>query len=200
MFESIEKLALGLVTGIAFGFLLQKGRVAKYETIVKQFQFLDWTVVKTMGMAVVVGAVGVTALVHFGMASLHIKPLMLTGVIGGAVLFGIGMGVLGYCPGTCVAGCGEGRRDAMVGCLGMLFGAGIFVALYPQLKPFIESLGNEGELTFPNVTSTSPWLWVAGLIVAGSIALAFSLRLRQTPQPVNTQVRHVMDLGSHPKL
>jgi uncharacterized protein len=190
MFDSIEKLLLGLVTGIAFGFLLQKGRVAKYETIVKQFQFRDWTVVKTMGMAVVVGAVGVTALVHFGLASLHIKPLMLTGVLGGAVLFGIGMGVLGYCPGTCVAGCGEGRRDAMVGFVGMVFGAGLFVALYPQLKPLIESLGDEGKITFPSVTSTSPWLWVAGLIVAASIAIAFSQRSKHS-QAVNLNVRHV---------
>jgi uncharacterized protein len=192
MFDSIEKLALGLVTGITFGFLLQKGRVAKYETIVQQFQFRDWTVVKTMGMAVVVGAVGVTALVQFELASLHIKPLMLTGVLGGAVLFGIGMGVLGYCPGTCVAGCGEGRRDAMVGFLGMILGAGIFVALYPQLRPLIESLGNDGKLTFPSVTSTSPWLWVAGLIVAASIAVALSQRFK-VAQSVNAKVRRVAD-------
>ena len=63
MFDSADKLALGLLTGIVFGFLLQKGRVAKYEVIVGQFLFKDWTVVKTMGTAVVVGAVGVHALI-----------------------------------------------------------------------------------------------------------------------------------------
>ncbi len=192
MFESTEKLLLGLVTGLVFGFLLQKGRVAKYETIVKQFQFRDWTVVKTMGTAVVVGAVGVFTLIHFGLASLHVKPLLLTGVLLGAVLFGIGMGVLGYCPGTCVAGCGEGRRDAMAGLLGMVLGAGIYVALYSQLKPLSESLGNEGKLTFPAMTSTSPWLWVAGLVVAGSIAFAFSQRVQYSQSP-NTEDRHVAD-------
>ncbi len=123
MFDSVDKLALGLFTGIVFGFLLQKGRVAKYEVIVGQFLFKDWTVVKTMGTAVVVGAVGVYGLVAMDMASLHIRPALLGGVLIGAVLFGIGMAVLGYCPGTSVAGCGEGRRDAMVGVLGM------FVAL-----------------------------------------------------------------------
>jgi uncharacterized protein len=190
MFDSIEKLLLGLITGILFGFLLQKGRVAKYETIVKQFQFLDWTVVKTMGTAVVVGSIGVFALVHFGMASLHIKPLMFAGILLGGVLFGLGMAGLGYCPGTCIAGCGEGRRDAMVGLLGMFFGAGIFVAIYPQMKSLMESWGNEGEITFPSVTSTSPWLWVAGLVLAGVIAFAFSKR-SNSPQPVSAKMHRV---------
>jgi uncharacterized protein len=189
MFDSIDKLLLGLVTGIFFGILLGKVRVAKYETIVKPFQFLDWKVVKTMGTAVVVGAVGVTALVHLGLASSHIKPLMLSGVLSGAVFFGVGMGLLGYCPGTCVAGCGEGRRDAIVGFLGMIFGAGIFVALYAQLKPLLENLGNEGKITFPSVTSTSPWLWAAGLIVADSMALAFLQRFKRSDS-VKANVGH----------
>jgi uncharacterized protein len=190
MFDSIEKLLLGFITGIAFGFLLQKGRVAKYETIVKQFQFLDWTVVKTMGTAVVVGAIGVFALVHLGMASLHIKPLMFAGILVGGVLFGVGMAALGYCPGTCVAGCGEGRRDAMVGLLGMFFGAGVFVAFYPQMNSFMESWGNEGEITFPSATSTSPWVWVAGLVGAGVIAFALSKR-SNSPRPINAKMHHV---------
>ena len=118
MDDSPEKLALGLLTGIIFGFLLQKGRVAKYEVIVGQFLFMDWTVVKTMGTAVIVGAVGVYALVAADLASLDIRPLLLGGVLAGAVCFGIGIATLGYCPGTSVAGCGEGRRDAPCRCGG----------------------------------------------------------------------------------
>ena len=137
MFDSPEKLALGLVTGIVFGFLLQKGRVAKYEVIVGQFLFTDWTVVKTMGTAVVVGAVGVYALIEADMASLHIRPALFGGVLAGAACFGIGMATLGYCPGTSVAACGEGRRDAMVGVLGMLVRAGLFVAIYAKPQPVI---------------------------------------------------------------
>ena len=166
MFDSPEKLALGLLTGIVFGFLLQKGRVAKFEVIVGQFLFKDWTVVKTMGTAVVVGAVGVYALVLADMASLHVRPALLGGVLTGAVCFGIGMAVLGYCPGTSIAGCGEGRRDAMVGVAGMFAGAALFVAMFPTLQPLINGLGNLGEVTLPDVTSTSPWMWVSALVLA----------------------------------
>ena len=36
MFDTPENLILGLLTGIAFGFFLQKGRVAKFEVILGQ--------------------------------------------------------------------------------------------------------------------------------------------------------------------
>ena len=60
MFDPPLKLLLGLITGILFGFLLQKGRVAKFPVIVGQFLLRDFTVLKVMLSAVVVGAVGVT--------------------------------------------------------------------------------------------------------------------------------------------
>lgn len=173
MFDSPVKLALGLFTGILFGVLLQKGRVAKFEVIVGQFLFKDWTVVKMMGTAVVVGAVGIFALVSADLASLHIRPALLGGVLLGAVCFGVGMATFGYCPGTSVAACGEGRRDAMVGVLGMFTGAVLFVAIYDLLEPVIKGLGDWGKITIPDVTDTSPWLWVSLLVVAGVSALLF---------------------------
>jgi uncharacterized membrane protein YedE/YeeE len=178
MFDSPDKLALGLLTGIVFGFLLQKGRAAKYHVIVGQFLLKDWTVVKIMLTAVIVGSVGVYALAQTGWASLHIKPALLGGVLVGGVCFGIGIVVFGYCPGTSVAACGEGRRDAMVGVLGMLAGAGLFVGLYPLLQPVIQGLGDAGEITLPQVTGMSPWPWVVGLALVGTAALWF---LRREP-------------------
>ena len=68
-----------------------------------------------MGTAMAVGAVGVHALVQSGRASYEIKPLRLGAILGGAVLFGTGLAVLGYCPGTTLAAVGEGRRDALAG-------------------------------------------------------------------------------------
>lgn len=187
MFDSPEKLALGFVTGIVFGILLQKGRVAKFEVIVGQFLFRDWTVVKMMGTAVVVGAIGVHLLVDAGYATLHIKPLLLGGVLAGAVCFGIGMAVLGYCPGTSVAACGEGRRDAMVGVLGMAAGAALFVVAYPMLESLMKLWGDKGELTFPRVTGTSVWWWVAALVLGGVAAFLVDRSRRGTRIPTVLQ-------------
>lgn len=173
MFDSPDKLALGLLTGFIFGFLLQKGRVAKYHVIVGQFLLKDWTVVRIMVTAVIVGAIGVYALLAMGATSLHIKPMLLGGVLIGAVCFGIGIVVLGYCPGTSVAACGEGRRDAMVGVLGMLCGAGLFVALYPMLQTVMKGWGDWGKITVAELLVVSPWLIIGGMVIAAVLALMF---------------------------
>jgi uncharacterized membrane protein YedE/YeeE len=189
MFEEPTKLALGLLTGIVFGFLLQKGRAAKYNVIVGQFLLRDWTVVKIMATAIVVGSIGVYALVATEQASLHIRPFLLGGVLFGAISFGIGIAVIGYCPGTSVAACGEGHRDAMVGVLGMLFGAAVFVAAFPILQPVIKLLGDAGEITLPGATGTSPWLWVGGFVAVASLALWLLERgraSRRAPGPMST--------------
>ena len=180
MFDPVWKLALGLATGIAFRILLQKGRVAKYQVILGQFLFRDWTVFKIMGVAVVVGAIGIYALLPTGSVTLHIKPLAWIGIIAGGICFGAGMSLFGYCPGTSVAACGEGRRDAMVGVVGMLVGASIFVSFYPQLSAFAKAGGDAGEITIPQWTGTSPWLWIAGL-VAFAITAFLVARLKHRP-------------------
>ncbi len=172
MFDTPERMLLGLLTGVAFGFLLQKGRVAKFHVIVGQFLLKDWTVAKVMGTAVVVGAVGVHALVASGQAGLHVKPFLPGGVLLGGLCFGVGMAVYGYCPGTGVAACGEGKPDALAGVAGMLAGALAFVLAFPALQPVIKGLGDVGKLTLPEATGTSPWLWVAGLVAGGLAALA----------------------------
>lgn len=173
MFDTPEKLALGLCTGVLFGFLLQKGQVARFHTILGQLLLKDWTVLKVMTTAIVVGAVGVFALVSLGAASLHIKPFLLGGVLFGAVAFGVGMAVFGYCPGTSVAASGEGSRDALVGVLGMLAGAGAFVLTRPWLEPVIKGLGDLGKVTVPELLDVSPWVVLPALaiLVAGVLCL-----------------------------
>jgi uncharacterized protein len=173
MFESAPRLISGLLIGIAFGFLLQKGRVAKFHVIVRQFTFDNWTVAKIMGTAIIVGAVGIYAMLPAGLVSLDVKPLLLGGILLGALCFGIGLVVFGYCPGTGVAACGEGRRDAMVGVLGGLAGAGAYVVAYPLLKG-AQNWGDYGKLTLPDATGLSAWLWIAAF--AGLAGLVIAIR------------------------
>lgn len=171
MFESWDRLLLGLITGIVFGFLLQKGRVAKFRVILGQFLLKDFTVLKVMGTAIVVGGVGIQLLYEADRVALHVKPLLMGGILFGGVFFGAGMALLGYCPGTGVAACGEGRRDAMVGVVGMLCGSAAYVLAYPWLQSFMKIGGDRGELRISGMTDSSPWLWY-GILVAIGILLA----------------------------
>jgi hypothetical protein len=95
MFDSAPKLLLGLLTGFLFGFVLQKGRVAKFEVITGQLLLRDWTVARIMITAIAVGSIGVYTLVSTGVAGLHLKPALLGGVVVGGILFGAGMAVPG---------------------------------------------------------------------------------------------------------
>ena len=97
-----------------FGVLLHRGGVADYNVIVNQFRFRDFTVLKIMLTAIIVGGLGVWALHGMGHAQYQIKPANLLGVALGAALFGVGMVLYGYCPGT---GCCR-HRDRESACLG----------------------------------------------------------------------------------
>jgi hypothetical protein len=90
------RLLLGLATGIAFGFILQKGQVTRYEKIVAFFRLTDLTVLKVMFGGILTGMVGVYSLHDVGLVNLHIKPAILTANILGGVIFGVGMLLLGF--------------------------------------------------------------------------------------------------------
>ncbi|HPJ48542.1 MAG TPA: hypothetical protein PK162_06635 [Synergistales bacterium] len=57
--KDIPQLLWGLAFGIAFGFLLQKGGVTKYDIIAGQLLLKDFTVVKVMLSAILTGMVGI---------------------------------------------------------------------------------------------------------------------------------------------
>lgn len=156
--ESAGMKMLGLLTGVVFGALLQRGRLGQPDAIVGQIRFKNWRVIKTMASAIVVGGAGINFLVKKGLVKNKVKPLKVGGVVGGALLFGSGMALLGYCPGTSLVAVGEGRRDALAGALGMLAGAGLYIALYPKLKPLIEAGGNYGKITLRSSTPAQSFL------------------------------------------
>jgi hypothetical protein len=60
--DSARQLKLGLLFGIVFGFLLQKGGMVKYEVLMGQFFLTDFTVIKVMLTAIIVGMIGIFSL------------------------------------------------------------------------------------------------------------------------------------------
>jgi len=166
----MKMLIYGLITGILFGFLLQKGRVLRYDKQMGALRLMDMTIVKFMLSAVLVGMVGVYLLKDMGLAKLSIKPMILGPVILGSLVFGVGWGFLGYCPGTQAGALGEGRWDALWGILGMILGAAVFAEFYPDLKATVYTWGNFGKITLPEVLGVSHWIVIPVFIVA-SLAL-----------------------------
>lgn len=182
-FADPRTLLLGAITGLVFGFLLQKGGVTRYNVIVKQFLFRDFTVLKTMLTAIIVGAIGIYAMLALGMIEgLHVKTAALMMNILGGAIFGVGMVLLGYCPGTAVAAAGQGSRDALVGIAGGLVGALAYAEAYPWISKHIEPVASFGKITFPGIAHASPWLFIVPLAL-GASALFYWLERREHTAP-----------------
>jgi hypothetical protein len=161
---------LGLITGIGFGFLLQKGRVLRFEKQVAAMLWKDMTILKFMLSAILVGMVGIMLMADAGTIKLAHKPMNLGAVLLGGAIFGVGWAVMGFCPGTSLGALGEGRWHAAFAIAGMLVGAGVYAALYPLLKVSVLAWADYGKIGLNDVLGVSPWLIVA-FFWAGSIAL-----------------------------
>ncbi len=166
----MNMLIYGLVTGLLFGFLLQKGRVLRYDKQLGALRLKDMTIVKFMLSSVIVGMVGVYLLNDLGLAKLSIKATILGPVIIGALIFGFGWGLLGYCPGTSMGALGEGRWDALWGICGMIVGAGLFAEAFPFLEKTVYTWGNLGRITLPQILGISHWFIIPPFI-AGALLL-----------------------------
>lgn len=159
--KDISPLLWGLAFGIVFGFLLQKGGATKYDVIVGQLLLNDFTVLKIMLSAVLIGMIGIHAMKTLGWVELYPKSGSAGMNIIGGLIFGVGFAVLGYCPGTIAGAIGNGALDALVGGLvGILIGSGLFATLYPRLSQGILMKGDYGDVTFPRLFKVNEWVIV----------------------------------------
>ena len=172
---------LAIPFGILFGLLLHRGGVTTYNVIVNQFRLKDFTMLKVMLSAVIVGGLGVLALHHAGHAQYHIKPANLLGVALGAAIFGVGMVLYGYCPGTGIAAVANGSVHALIGLFGMLVGGIAYALSFTWIEGHIQKVGALGKIRLPDITPIPEWGW--WVIIAGVAAVTFraiSRRERQT--------------------
>ena len=167
------ELFFGLVTGVLFGFLLQRGQVLRYDKQLGALRLKDMTIVKFMLSHIMVAMVGLYLLNDLGLVKLSVKTTVLGANILGGLIFGLGWGLVGYCPGTSVGAVGEGRFDALWGIAGMLVGAAVFARAYDGLLGTVYTWGNYGKITLPGLLGVGHWLVIAVLLVAFAGILRF---------------------------
>lgn len=174
--SSSAGLVLAGIFGTIFGVLLNKGRVTDYNVIVNFFRFKDMTVPKVMLTAITVGSIGIFAFVSMDwIAGFHIKETLLLGVSLGGLIFGAGMVIYGYCPGTGIAAMATGSVHALVGAIGMLVGGILYAISYGWVKANILPVGDFGKIQLQDITPVPAWLWI-GLLVAATWASRWLLK------------------------
>ena len=131
MKHRVQEAFSGLLAGLLFGIgLALSGMVDPGEVV----GFLDWSGNWNPALAGVLGGAVVVSLLGFQLAPRRLRPWFKPAfpelpnksinwpLIVGAVLFGLGWGLAGYCPGPALAGLGLGNGEVPVFLAAMVAG------------------------------------------------------------------------------
>ncbi len=174
-FESLsdERRALGLavavVLGAAFGFVLERAGFGRAQKLVGQFYGTDMTVLKVMFTAIATAMVGLVLFSAAGVLDLPavqaFYPTFLWPMIVGGFVLGVGFVTSGYCPGTSIVAAASGKLDGLATVGGVVAGS----LLYAEVEPALGGFRVTGRL---GVLSLGSWLGVPAPLIAAFVVIA----------------------------
>lgn len=133
------------IVGFVFGLLISFAGLNKNNTIASLSILKNFTVAKTIMLVLGVGGLLLMIEMMAGGAQFHVKPLYTIGTPLGGLIFGVGMAILGYCPGTLPISLGQGSIDALIGIVGGLVGGLLYTISYPAILQIMGS--NLGQIS-----------------------------------------------------
>lgn len=118
-----------LVGGLFFGFGLAFGGMSKPEIVLNFLQLRDYGLIVLMGAATSLTFVAIKIVPRFmekPMIGEEFKPrtrVFNRNTLIGAIIFGVGWGISGQCPGSALSSLGIGNFPVLLGIAGMFLGA-----------------------------------------------------------------------------
>jgi uncharacterized membrane protein YedE/YeeE len=169
-----------LIMGIIFGSILQYANLNRFNTISGLATLENYTVAKAIAAAIGIGVILISLEIGLGFASYHLKPFIVGGIVIGGLIFGVGMAILGYCPGTLAVSLGEGSIDALFGIIGGLFSGLVYTLLTPSLHGILgPDLGN---ISLHSVIGSNVFVFYPLVIVIGALFVGLSFWLNKREQ------------------
>ncbi len=171
----MSTIIVAFIIGLAFGAIMQLAQLDRLAKVIGAFLLKDLTIPKALLMAMGVGAILLYTAEYFGLIQFHIKPFYPVGIALGGIVFGIGMVIVGYCPGSMPEAVGEGRMDALFGIIAGIIGGVIFTILYPVYESSFLHGTVIGKPTLGDILGLKGAAkWIFSVIVGGVfIWLAF---------------------------
>lgn len=140
--DSNLNLFYALFIGIMFGFILERAGFGKSNHIAPIFYFKNLRVSQVMVSAILTGATWLIIAVYNGWIDFNQVFIPQTYVwpylVGGA-MFGLGMVMSGWCPGTAIVGFATGKIDAGVFLLGIMTGMYVYFDQFDKIADFANS-------------------------------------------------------------
>lgn len=168
-------LLFGLLVGVVMGVLLQRVGASSPRMIAAALRLENLTIIKFMATTIAVGMIATYVIAQFIPMHFDIKPTYIAGVFVGGLIFGVGFAVGGYCPGTCVVGIGEGRKDAWGAVLGGVVGAVVFSLTFKSLEAVLIKPFNYGKITLADT------LHMPAIVLALALGAAFLVIVKLLP-------------------
>ena len=128
----------GLVVGVIFGFVLQRGRFCMNSALRDILLLKDYTLLKAVALALLGQMIAFHAMDWLGIVTLSPKPLAWAGNILGGFIFGIGMALAAGCASGTTYRVGEGMMGSLLALLG--YGLGAYTTKSGLLKPFTDTI------------------------------------------------------------
>lgn len=165
-----------LILGFLFGAILQYARLNRFNVITGLALKEDLSVAKAIILAIGIGMILLHTEIAMGFASYHVKPFIAGGLLLGGLIFGMGMAVLGYCPGTLAISLGEGSVDALIGIVGGLAGGVVYTLVLPYIQPLLGP--NLGTISLRSVIEPEPMFLILTLML-GVLFILFAFWLQK---------------------
>lgn len=171
----------GLLLGALFGGALYYVGASNPKKLLSMLRLQNLSLMKIIFFAIGFGSVllSIAALLGvFDVSHLHVKTTHL-GVVLGGLIFGLGFGGLGTCPGTCVvATTSGGMWKAVSAVIGGVVGAFVFSISYGYFNAMgLFDTMNLGKLTWFNITDEFPAVFnigYVGLLIVGVCFMAIA--------------------------
>jgi len=135
-------LYMAVVIGFLLGFTLQRVGFTRATKIGRMFYLRDTDVPVAMFAAVATATLGLSGLALLGLVDtsrFYFLPTYLTPMAVGGLIFGGGVVIGGYCPGTSAAALVTGKIDALAYMVGLFAGTLLFGDLFPVWGEFYRS-------------------------------------------------------------
>ncbi len=146
-----------IFAGVLFGYILISSGMGNSRKISAVFYGKDWSVMKVMFSAVVTSMILTYSAYYLGLLDIslvQLTKLNLGAQIYGGLIFGTGMAVGGYCPGTAIAAGATRKLDALIFILGFMVGLWLFAINYSSISSFFMT-SNLGKVTLSDVFNLS---------------------------------------------
>ena len=173
-----------LIMGITFGFVLERTGFTRSKLISGTFYFTSLAVPKIMGTTVVTAATWFIIFSWLGwidINQLFTPATYIWPYVVGGLMFGAGMVMAGYCPGTAVAGVGTGKTDALIFLVGVVAGMFVYFLIYPFISDFANS-SNMGVLKLQDLFGGNQYSAYIITVALETSIILFMILLRKMTQ------------------